>query len=78
MIAHNIQVGDRVVHVKSNGRIRGVVESITMTRERKTASVEIDGLNGRRMTYSLENLCPERSWSGERGVEPLDVRVVKP
>jgi hypothetical protein len=64
MIDHDIKVGQRVVHVRTHGKIRGKVTSVTETETKKTARVLIDNLNGRSMTYNVDNLCPEESWDG--------------
>lgn len=54
-------IGDRVIHTLTKGRIRGRVTGIHLTAERTMATVVIDGLNGRDMTYDARNLAPEPS-----------------
>ena len=70
MIDHDIKIGERVVHVRTMGRIRGTVESITMTATKTTARVLVDGLGGRMVSYDRENLCPESSWERPTAVLP--------
>lgn len=51
-----IKVGDRVVHVNGNGRVRGVVRRILV-------EVEVDNLTRMRPVYVAKNLVLESTYA---------------
>lgn len=54
-----ISIGTRVVHVRTGGRVRGIVTELHFTANSSKATVLIDELRGREMDYDLSNLAVE-------------------
>ncbi len=55
-------IGSRVVHVKTQGRIRGVVKKVATDATGTDVDVLVDRLHGRVMTYDARNLMIEEDW----------------
>ncbi len=62
MSPKDIDIGQRVVHALTKGRVRGTVEAITI-KEHSTADVLVDGF--RIMSYAVRNLEPESTWDAQ-------------
>lgn len=56
-------IGDRVIHTKTKGRVRGKVVRIVINEARTTCDVIVDGL-GRDFTYDERNLELESNGDG--------------
>lgn len=57
-----IRPGMRVVHIKTEGRTRGVVKALVIEETVTKVQVRVDKLPGTVITYKAENLMSEEEW----------------
>lgn len=62
MNPRDLKLGQRVVHIRTKGRLRGVVQRILLGTKASTADILLDGLRGQVMPYDINNLELESSW----------------